>query len=76
MQPEHPATPAAKLAAGCLLTDVELAELCGCSVQTLRNMRWRGEGCAFVTLGKRMVRYTPEAIRAFIEAGSGSERAA
>ena len=68
MQPEHPATPpAAKLAAGYLLNDVEVAELCGCAVQTLRNMRWRGEGPAVVRLGKRMVRYTPEAVQAFIE---------
>ena len=68
MQPEYPATPpAAKLAAGYLLTDTEVAELCGCAVQTLRNMRWRGDGPKHVTLGKRMVRYTPEAVRAFIE---------
>lgn len=60
-------TPAAKLAAGYLLTDTEVAELCGCAVATLRNMRWRGEGPAVTRLGKRMVRYTPEAVRAFIE---------
>ncbi len=68
MQPEAPAIPpAAKLAAGNLLTDVELAELLGCSVLTLRNMRWRGEGCRYVKLGGRMVRYRPEDVRAFIE---------
>jgi predicted DNA-binding transcriptional regulator AlpA len=70
MQPEHPATPpAAKLAAGYLLTDIEVAELCGCAVATLRNMRWRkrGEGPKFVTLGKRMVRYKPADVQAFIE---------
>jgi predicted DNA-binding transcriptional regulator AlpA len=68
MQPEHHATtPAAKLAAGYLLTDTEVAELCGCAVATLRNMRWRGEGPVAVRLGKRMVRYTPEAVHAFIE---------
>jgi predicted DNA-binding transcriptional regulator AlpA len=68
MQPEHPATPpAAKLAAGYLLTDTEVAELCGCAVATLRNMRWRGEGPRHVVLGKRMVRYKPADVQAFIE---------
>lgn len=68
MQPEHPATPpAAKLAAGNLLTDSEVAELCGCAVQTLRNMRWRGDGPRFVKLGGRMVRYKPADVQAFIE---------
>lgn len=69
MDSEHPATPpAAKLAAGYLLTDTEVAELCGCAVQTLRNMRWRGEGPRFVKLGGgRMVRYRPDDVQAFIE---------
>jgi predicted DNA-binding transcriptional regulator AlpA len=69
MEPEHPATPpAAKLAAGYLLTDTEVAELCGCAVATLRNMRWRGEGPRFVKLGGgRMVRYKPDDVQAFIE---------
>jgi predicted DNA-binding transcriptional regulator AlpA len=68
MRPEHPATPpAAKLAAGYLLTDTEVAELCGCAVQTLRNMRWRGDGPKHVVLGKRMVRYKPADVQAFIE---------
>jgi predicted DNA-binding transcriptional regulator AlpA len=60
--------PAAKLAAGYLLTDTEVAELCGCAVATLRNMRWRGEGPRFVKLGGgRMVRYKPDDVQAFIE---------
>lgn len=68
MQPEHPATPpAAKAAAGYLLTDNEVAALCGCAVQTLRNMRWRGEGPRFVKLGGRMVRYKPTDVQAFID---------
>ena len=68
MQPEHPATPlAAKLAAGYLLDDVELAELLKASVQTVRNWRWRGEGPRFVKLGGRMVRYKPDDVLAFIE---------
>lgn len=71
MQPEHSASPpAAKLAAGNLLTDTEVAELCGCAVQTLRNMRWRGEGPRWVKLGGRMVRYRPDDVQAFIEGKS------
>ena len=74
MMPEQPTkAPAAKLAAGNLLTDIEVAELCGCAVQTLRNMRWRGEGPRFVKLGERMIRYRPDDVLAFIE---GRERAA
>jgi predicted DNA-binding transcriptional regulator AlpA len=68
MDPENPATPpAAKLAAGNLLNDVEVAALCGCAVQTLRNMRWRGGGPAWVRLGGRMVRYKPADVQAFID---------
>jgi len=58
---------AAKLAAGNLLTDVEVATFLGCAVQTLRNMRWRGTGPHYVKLGGgRMVRYRPEDVEAFI----------
>jgi predicted DNA-binding transcriptional regulator AlpA len=68
MDPENPATPpAAKLAAGNLLNDVEVAALCGCAVQTLRNMRWRGGGPAWVRLGGRMVRYKPADVQAVID---------
>jgi len=68
MEPEVTETPpAAKLAAGNLLNDVEVAALCGCAVQTLRNMRWRGEGPHFVKLGGRMVRYKPADVQAFID---------
>lgn len=68
MQPENPATPpAAKAAAGYLLTDSELAELLGASQQTVRNWRWRGEGPRFVKLGGRLVRYKPEDVQAFID---------
>lgn len=67
MHPNTPAQPAAKLAAGNLLTDTEVAALCGCAVQTLRNMRWRGEGPAWVRLGGRMVRYKPADVQAFID---------
>ena len=67
MHPETPALPAAKLAAGNLLTDTEVAALYGCAVATLRNMRWRGEGPAFVRLGGRMIRYKPADVQAFID---------
>lgn len=68
MDSEHPATPpAAKAAAGYLLTDSEVAALLGASLQTIRNWRWRGEGPKHVTLGKRMVRYKPADVQAFIE---------
>ena len=67
---EHEVTatpPAAKAAAGYLLTDTEVAALLGASLQTVRNWRWRGEGPRFVKLGGRMVRYKPDDVQAFIE---------
>lgn len=68
MQPEDPVTsPAAKLAAGMLINDVELADLLGASLQTVRNWRWRGEGPRFVKLGGRMVRYRSIDVAAFLE---------
>ena len=72
MQPECSVTPpAAKAAAGYLLTDYEVAALLGASLQTVRNWRWRGEGPRFVKLGGRMVRYRPADVQAFIE-GQGA----
>lgn len=62
-------TPAAKVAAGYMLDDVELAELIGSSPKTARNWRAKGEGPAYVKLG-RLVRYTPAAIREFLAAGA------
>ena len=41
-------SPASKLAAGYLLTDVEVALLLGISVCTLRNWRWRHMGPRYV----------------------------
>lgn len=67
MEPEHPANPAAKIAAGCLLTDVELSELLGVSLQTIRNWRWRNEGPRYVRIGARCIRYQPQDILAFID---------
>lgn len=67
MHSDNPIPPAAKLEAGNLLTDSDVAALCGCAVQTLRNMRWRGDGPKWVRLGSRMIRYKPADVRAFIE---------
>lgn len=76
MHPDTPALPVAKLARGELLTDTEVAALCGCAVQTLRNMRWRGEGPRFVKLGRRMVRYKPADVQAFIDGDTAAKDAA
>ncbi len=58
-------TPAAKLEGGYMLTEQDLGELCTVSKFTLRNWRTTGQGPEFVKLG-RCVRYTPEAVRAFM----------
>lgn len=68
MEPvEYPATPSAKLAAGCLLTDVELAALLGVSLQTVRNWRWKDKGPRYVKVGARCIRYRPDDVRTFID---------
>lgn len=68
MQPEnHALSPAEKLMAGLLLTDVDLAELLDVSLQTTRNWRWRGQGPRYVKVGARMVRYHPADVIAFID---------
>jgi predicted DNA-binding transcriptional regulator AlpA len=64
---EYPGTPAAKLTAGYLLTDVELAALYGVSLQTVRNWRWTGEGPRWVRVGARCIRYRAADVQAFIE---------
>lgn len=67
MEPaKYPATPAEKLAAGCLLTEVELAALYGVSLQTVRNWRWKNEGPRWVRVGGRSIRYKPADVQAFI----------
>lgn len=68
-----PAELQAKLAGGFLLTDVEVARLLGVAVQTVRNWRGKAEGPAFIKLGGRMIRYEPDAVRAFV---AGGKRAA
>lgn len=71
MQPEpiETLTPAQKLAGGFLLTDVDVAALLGAGLQTVRNWRAAGKGVPYVKLAGRMVRYTPEAVQAFIDDG-------
>ncbi|MCC6170660.1 MAG: helix-turn-helix domain-containing protein [Gammaproteobacteria bacterium] len=64
------ATPAEKLAAGHLLTDVELSALLGVQLQTIRNWRYAKQGPAFIKLGGRLVRYAPEAVAQFLAAGA------
>lgn len=68
MRDETPLTPAQKVAAGFMLSDIEFAILIGSSEKTLRNWRARGEGPAYTKLG-RLVRYPAAAVQSFIEAG-------
>lgn len=76
MPTEHiAATAAAKLAAGCLLTDLELAALTGLAPATLRNWRALHIGPDWVRLGGRAVRYPATAVQAFIEAGTAGKAA-
>ena len=72
---KNPMPPAAKIAAGLLLTDAEVAALLGASLQTVRNWRWRGEGPRCVKLGARMVRYRPEDVVAFVNGEDAKEAA-
>lgn len=68
MSPELPEmTPAEKFAAGVLLIDTDVAALIGASLQTVRNWRYLGVGPRFVRLGRRMVRYQPADLQAFID---------
>ena len=53
-----------------LLDENEGAEKLSVAVQTLRNWRWRGEGPAYVKVGKRTVRYRRGDLDAFIEAST------
>lgn len=40
-----------------LITSRELADRWGISARTLEQWRWRGEGPAFIKIGKNIVRY-------------------
>lgn len=48
-----------------MLTEVQVAKLCGLSVSTLRRYRARGEGPRYFRLG-RVVRYLPGDVRAWL----------
>lgn len=59
-----------------LLNEHRTAELFDIKVSTLRKWRWSGDGPEFIKIGAA-VRYDPETLRAFIDAGrrrSTSER--
>lgn len=71
MNPSNPLAPhvAAKLEPGDLLTDVQLSRKLHTALQTVRNWRTQGKGPRYVKLCGRLVRYRPEDVQAFIEAG-------
>lgn len=54
---------------GDLITEHEAADILKVSVSTLRNWRYRGEGPAFIKLGKRAIRYRVPDVSAFVEQG-------
>ncbi len=49
-----------------LLDEKQAAERLGLQRKTLQRWRWRGEGPPFVKLSARAVRYSPEALDAFV----------
>ena len=54
-----------------LVNEHEAAARLGIKVSTLRRWRWAGQGICFIKIGTS-VRYDPQDIRAFIEAGRRS----
>lgn len=73
MPPVEPImSPADKLRAGLLLNDIELAELLGVSLKTVRNWRTKREGPRVSKLGRRTVRYQPVDVQAFIDGQGGT----
>ena len=56
---------------GCLLDEKEAAAILAVSRSTLRNWRALKQGPQFVKVGRRAVRYTREAVAAFIAGGKG-----
>jgi predicted DNA-binding transcriptional regulator AlpA len=53
-----------------LLTETQVAEKLGIKPATLRNWRWKGEGPTWTRIGRRMVRYAPDAIDSFMKGES------
>lgn len=56
-----------------LLHTEAVARLLGLSASTLRKMRSRGEGPAFVRIGRRSIRYRPADVEAYV-AGASKKR--
>ena len=50
-----------------MMTDKEVAKALGVKVQTLRNMRCRGEGPAYAKIG-RLVRYLAADVERYVQA--------
>jgi len=53
-----------------LINEFEAADMLGLKVATLRRWRWAATGVPWVKVGGTTVRYSPEAVRAFIRAGT------
>lgn len=51
-----------------LVNEIEAARMLGISVKTMRRWRWAGRGPVFHKIGGA-VRYHPDSLEAFIEAG-------
>lgn len=64
-------SPADKIRSGLLLNDIELAEYLGVSLKTVRNWRTKHDGPRFWKVGRRMVRYAPQDVLAFVGAKAG-----
>ena len=55
---------------GRLLTGAEAAERLGVSPRTLEDWRLRGGGPVYIKLGRRLVRYGPDELDAFVAEGA------
>lgn len=53
-----------------LLTNAEAAERLGVSPRTLEDWRLRGGGPVYRKLGRRLVRYSPDDLDAFVGEGA------
>lgn len=58
-----------------LLTPIDVATMLQVEAQTLAKWRMRGNGPAFTRCG-RSIRYTPDAVHAFLSARTGMSTAA
>lgn len=53
-----------------LLDENALAARWAISVKALQAWRWRGDGCPYIKIGKRLVRYRISDVQAFELAGA------